>query len=319
MSGETEQHRKLKEVMRKKLENWFGASIVEYPSSGHELDVFSVSPKGIKLMVEIMWTPTPTNFYRDLSLLLQSDAKIKVLVVNKSIFSNPKLVREFQKARISEITKGCKVSNMLDGNRILEDENYVESEMYEHLKALIDESEISIEVEIEEISRQLLLKGTKLSPIIAKCLGISKSVDANDEYISWLRNELYGYSEFLNHASGEILEPSDLPNNPQYRKVLGKIKFTYRNSETGKFGLEQVDKPVMFTHPVAELEDMIENMKDAKEFYVSFPKEYFPKVDLEVSSIPVIIKTSALSTCLQQLRLRLHKYLNEELLSSIKS
>src|SRR6478735_6198994 len=33
-------HQKLKETMRKKLEEWLGAAISEYPSSGQELDVF---------------------------------------------------------------------------------------------------------------------------------------------------------------------------------------------------------------------------------------------------------------------------------------
>lgn len=141
--------------MRKKLENWFGASITEYASSGHELDVFSISPKGIRLMVEIIWTPSSSNFFRDLSILLQSDAQIKVIIVNEKILSNEKLVRDFQKAKISEIKKGYTMSNMINGNRILNDENYLDSEIRGHLKDLLNESGLSLELEIEEIRKKL--------------------------------------------------------------------------------------------------------------------------------------------------------------------
>jgi hypothetical protein len=36
--------------MLEKLEEWFGVTIDEYPSMGHELDVFSVSSQGRKLL-----------------------------------------------------------------------------------------------------------------------------------------------------------------------------------------------------------------------------------------------------------------------------
>ena len=95
----------------------------------YELDVLSISTNGLKLMVEIIWTPSAGNFYRDMTILYQSDAQIKVLIVNQEILSNPKLVREFQKARISERQKGYTISPMINGNRILTDENYLETEV----------------------------------------------------------------------------------------------------------------------------------------------------------------------------------------------
>jgi hypothetical protein len=45
---ETDQHRKLKELLAEKLRGWFGTSIQEYPSAGHELDVFGVTSEGRK-------------------------------------------------------------------------------------------------------------------------------------------------------------------------------------------------------------------------------------------------------------------------------
>jgi len=53
--SETKEHLRLKQIMCQKLEEWFGVSITEYPSSGHELDVISISTNGVKLMVEIIW------------------------------------------------------------------------------------------------------------------------------------------------------------------------------------------------------------------------------------------------------------------------
>jgi len=319
LSGETQEHRSLKEKIGKKLEVWFGASITEYASSGHELDVFSISPKGIRLMVEIIWTPSSSNFFRDLNILLQSDAQIKVVVVNEAILSKSELVREFQKAKISEIKKGYTMSNMINGNKILEDENYLNSEVYGHLKELLNESGISLELEIEELGKKLLSGGTKLSPIIAECINLSKKMDVKKEYLIWLKNELYGYEDYLDNASSKISEPSDLPNNPDYRKIPGEIRLSYTNSDTGKLEFERIDKPVVLTQPVAELEDLMENMRGAREFSFAFPSSYFPKIKgLNFDRIPVVFKTTSLTSCLQGLTLRLHRYLEEVLLSNIK-
>jgi hypothetical protein len=86
-----------------KLNEWFGAAITEYPSTGQELDVFSINSEGVKLMIEIIWTPSLTNFLKDMVLLLRTDAHIKIPIVQSSVLQNANFVREFQKTTISEL------------------------------------------------------------------------------------------------------------------------------------------------------------------------------------------------------------------------
>ena len=84
--AETLEHKRLKELLYQKLTSWLiGATKKEYLSSGHKLDVFYVSYQGISIMVEIIWTETKENFYRDLILLLDSDAKVKIVITNPKI------------------------------------------------------------------------------------------------------------------------------------------------------------------------------------------------------------------------------------------
>jgi hypothetical protein len=107
LSSETQEHRELKELLRQKLEEWFGISIDEYPSSGHELDVFSISKNRLTLMVEIIWTATELNFLRDLTILQTSDEQLKIPIVNPIILQNEKFRRMFLKVRIIETEDDC--------------------------------------------------------------------------------------------------------------------------------------------------------------------------------------------------------------------
>lgn len=319
MASETKEHQKLKELMSRKLEEWFGVTITEYSSTGHELDVFSISPKGLKLMVEIIWTPTASNFFRDLTILYQSDAQIKVLFVNDAILSKKELVREFQKARISETRKGCVVPAMINGTKILNDPKYLETDVHKLFNDLISESQLSVEVEIEELGNELLSSNTNLSPIIVKSIELSKKFDDNNENILWLKNELHGYEDFMRIQKKEFSEPSDFPNNPDYRKISGTIKMAYRNVKTRRIEVMNIDTSVMLTQPCSELERLEENFRGSKEFMMPFPKNYFPKVKgLDVDKIPVICKSSSLEQCLEGLKLRIHKYLMQELMSKVK-
>lgn len=319
MVSETEQHKNLKGLVADKLEKWFGVSITEYPSTGHELDVFSISAEGIKLMVEIIWTPTTTNFYRDLTILYQSDAKIKVVIVNEVILSKKQLVREFQKARLSETKKGCIVPPMINGTKILNNEKYLNTEVRKIFDDLVNESQLSIEVEIEELGNELISTNTNLSPTIAKCIELSKKFDDNNENISWLKNELYGYEDFMRNNKEQFSEPSDFPNNPDYRKIRGTLMMGYRNVKTRRIEAMDVDKHVMFTQPCAELERLSESFRGSKEFVIYIPTNDLPKMKgLDVDKVPVIFKTLSLDQCIEGLRLRIHKYLMQELMSKVK-
>jgi hypothetical protein len=221
MPSETPEHVRLKEIMCQKLEEWFGVSLSEYQSSGHELDVLSISTNGLKLMVEIIWTPSAGNFFRDLTIMHQSDAQIKVVIVNEKILSKPEIEREFKKARISEAQKGFIVSSMINGSRILTDENYLNTDVKNQIMELISDSRISLEIELEKLGERIL-SNEPISPILAKCIEISKKIDVNPDYILWLNNELYGYYDQVKDKR-DLSEEESL-NFPDYRKLKGEIQ-----------------------------------------------------------------------------------------------
>lgn len=317
MPSETPEHVRLKEIMCQKLEEWFGVSLAEYQSSGHELDVLSISTNGVKLMVEIIWTPSAGNFFRDMTILYQSDAQIKVLIVNQEILSNQKLVREFQKARISERQKGYTISPMINGNRILTDENYLNTEVRNEIINLVGESQLSLEIEIERLGERIL-SNEPISPILAKCLEISKKIDVNPDYVLWLKNELYGYDDYVKDKP-DISEPTEFPNYPNYRKLKGEIRLGFIDEETHQQRLEKVDNPLSLTHSASEIENLIDRTKNATEFLFSIPSSYFPKLkNPPQSKIPVVFQSMDLKNCMQDLRLKLHKYLNEELIPKLQ-
>jgi len=302
--------------MCQKLEEWFGVSITEYPSSGHELDVLSISTNGVKLMVEIIWTPSPTNFFRDMTILYQSDAQIKVLIVNQEILSKQQLVRAFQKARISEIQKGYTVSPMINGNKILTDEHYLNTDVRNQITDLVSESRISIEIEIERLGERIL-SSEPISPMLAKCIELSKKIEVNADYVLWLRNELYGYNEYVEDRPN-ISEPKDFPNNPDYRKLHGEVRLGFIDEETHQTRFERFDKAIFLSQSAAEIEGLIDTMRNSVEFYLTMPAEPIVKENLKVTKVHVVCKSSDLKKCMQQLRLKLHKYLNEDLIPKIQ-
>ena len=126
MKAETDEHSLIKSLMAGKLNQWFGITITEYPSSGQALDIFSINSKGVTIMIEIIWTDSKMNFFRDMVLLLRSEAQVKIVIAQTSVVQNHDFIREFQKTRISESRKGIIIPEMIDGNRILEESEYVE-------------------------------------------------------------------------------------------------------------------------------------------------------------------------------------------------
>ena len=83
--SESVEHRKIKDVISVKLKEWVGASIKEYPSSGHRLDIYAVTPDRISIYIEIIWSSSPQNFFRDLNLIQQSDADVKLVIASPEV------------------------------------------------------------------------------------------------------------------------------------------------------------------------------------------------------------------------------------------
>lgn len=318
MKNETEQHKSLKLLLNNKLEEWFGASLSEYYDDGHELDVFAVSIKGITIMIEIIWTPTPANFYRDMMIFYDSDAKIKILIVNQEIFTKDDLVRKFKKTRIKETQRGFIVSNMINGNLLLEDENYLNNDFKSLIINLLTDAEISQELTIDELKEQILSEN-HISHIISKCITLAKKYK-NQEIEKWLINELYGYqisNEFIKQNINEKIEDGikKLPNNPTYRRIEFKLKIM---TQTDKL---ELNCPIFVNKSISELESYYADLNDPnneRRIIMNFPLNAFPekiqslfrRLDPNLNMIPMEITKNELSKCLRELRLKIHEFLD---------
>jgi len=95
--SESVQHREIKKLFGKKLKEWTGATLQEFPSSGHKLDVFAVTPTGISIYAEIIWSSSRSNFFRDMSMIQTSSANVKMVIVSPEVLRNEGYKREFEK------------------------------------------------------------------------------------------------------------------------------------------------------------------------------------------------------------------------------
>src|SRR3990170_3404197 len=124
MCPETEEHKKIKEIILERLRAAHGSGLKEYPDSGNVSDVFAVTIEGIEIFVENVWTSSENNFYRDLHILRNSGANVKIFVVNPKILTNAHLTREYEKVKIAERKRGVAISDLIDGSMILNDPDY---------------------------------------------------------------------------------------------------------------------------------------------------------------------------------------------------
>ncbi len=173
LKNETDEHKRLKEIVRQKLEEWFGVSITEYPATGHELDVFSISISNkLELMVEIIWTPTATNFYRDISIIYTSDATIKVVIVNPLILNKEEFVRYFNKLVISEAKRGLQLLKMIDGKNLFNDD-YLNNKFKDTILGATKTAKENTTKEILDL-RQKILSDEPIAPLISRCIELAK-------------------------------------------------------------------------------------------------------------------------------------------------
>lgn len=139
MCPETNEHRRIKEIVLSKLKDLYGAGLKEYPDSGQINDVYIITPNQIEIFVENIWTSTKNNFQRDLNILHRSSANVKILIVNPDILKNDSLVREFEKTRMAERKRGIAISDMIDGSRILAEPKFVDKEFVEIVEKFVKE------------------------------------------------------------------------------------------------------------------------------------------------------------------------------------
>jgi hypothetical protein len=232
------------------------------------------------------------------------------LVVNKVILENEELTRIFQKARIKEIKRGAIVSQMIDGQRILESDNFLNIDVKKQILDLVNELKITKELEAEELKKKIL-STPSLALLISDCIRLSRK-RTNEEMEKWLMNELYGYKlseEFNNKHQGRKIEEviSDLPNNPQYRILRVKLRFQFSNR------FEELDYPFFWTKPIGELENIHNDLQEDcrnKLCMVKLPLETFPKEAVRTmkkhilnlsNTIPAEISRNEIANCINDL------------------
>lgn len=138
------------------MREWFGASISEYPSSGHELDVFAVTSSGVSIYVEVIWSRS--QFLSDINMLQQSDAAVKVVVAGPETIADGRLIREYEKVVVSQRRQGKAMPGyMLSGERILKDPEYVDHDLKERFIDLVDQ--VQARMEIKQAQARAFMKG----------------------------------------------------------------------------------------------------------------------------------------------------------------
>ena len=154
---ESSPHVALKQLLVRKLREWCGASIDEYPSSGHELDIFAITQSGVSVYIEIIWTPTKTQFLSDMNMLQQSDANVKLVVVNRKIMVESALVREFRKVVLAQRKQGTIIhGDLLDGQQMLEDAEYVDYDLRKLIEQLLTQVQSQPKAEQMRLGMEIL-------------------------------------------------------------------------------------------------------------------------------------------------------------------
>jgi hypothetical protein len=116
-------------MVGRKLKEWTGATLQEYSSSGHKLDIFGVTSTGISIYIEIIWSSSRANFFRDMNMIQTSDADIKLVVVSPEILNKAEFQREFEKVAISQRRLNIAMhGDLVDGRRILKEPDYLETD-----------------------------------------------------------------------------------------------------------------------------------------------------------------------------------------------
>jgi len=155
LSPESAEHNKIKTAISEKLKVWTGATLQEYPSSGHELDVYAMTPEGISVYVEIIWSSSKNNFFRDLNLLQTSDAKVKLVVASPEIISKKSCRREFEKVVIAQRKLGIAIhGNLIDGLKIIQRPKYMENDFKKIFFEMLDHARKCEKAFVEEAGSQ---------------------------------------------------------------------------------------------------------------------------------------------------------------------
>jgi hypothetical protein len=232
---ESEEHSKIKQIMANKLKEWFGVSIQEYPSTGHELDVFSASIEGICIYCEVIWSNSRTHFLSDINMLQQSDADVKFVIASPSVIANKNYQREFSKVVVSQRRKGHFIhGEMIDGQKILNDTNFVENELKPILLKMVESKISSRRQRLVEKSSIV----TELTPQEYYPDEIKEELLSNLFPVMNYPKIVYNAPTMFDSPNAVILEIGDEPSIPPFILRNGRIySFSDMSSKESPFNV----------------------------------------------------------------------------------
>jgi len=102
------------------------------------IDVFAVTSSGVSIYIEIIWSPSKTQFLNDINMLHQSDADVKLVIVSPEIMANSEMTREFGKVVVAQRKQGKVIwGDLLSGQKIAEDPTYVDFDLRNLVEQLV--------------------------------------------------------------------------------------------------------------------------------------------------------------------------------------
>lgn len=154
---ESQEHIKIKNLLSDKLKEWFGLAITEFSSSGHELDVYTVTYQGISIYIEVIWSSSWTHFLYDINEIKDADEDVKLVIASPEILRKEKFVNYFNKTVSSQRKLGYIVhGDLLDGKAIIDDPGSLDKEIKETIFSLVDQAK-----QIDKATRASIRKQSK--------------------------------------------------------------------------------------------------------------------------------------------------------------
>jgi hypothetical protein len=298
---ESLEHKQAKESLGKFFAENYGFAVTEYLDSGFEMDVSTVAFPAKKIMVEIIWSSSKENFFRDMTIVLSSEAEIKIVVVNPEILGKKAIVRYFDRIRLGEANKGYSIIGMLGWNA--SDETAVLKVLKAKLDEVLSKRKEKISDEIRRLKEEIFDSTIPLPSVISKCLELSKKLGLKDK-IEWLKCELYGYDEYITRIE-------QIPSLSDYRKIKGTTEFYFGPGQTAEHEVN------LFLHfPINQITSLIEEAS-TKELLLTVPtpkyiQEIMRENKVSVSpKMPIVVTVLSLSQFVEKLRTALGKFIEE--------
>jgi len=194
---ESQEHVTIKNMLSDKLKEWFGFAITEFSSSGHELDVYTVTYNGVSIYIEVIWSLSWTHFLYDMNEILHADEDVKLVIVNPEILKKKKLVDYYNKTVSSQRKLGYVIHGyLLDGKAIIDDPGFLDKEIKETIFSLVDQVK-----KIDKATYASLREEKKDISINSQVINVSLR-----EYVTQIIDNYNNFSDFERRGVKPVIQ-----------------------------------------------------------------------------------------------------------------